>query len=224
MGKIGAIIQARMSSQRFPGKVMHKVNGKPILQYLIDRLNHCSLLETIVIATSSEKSDLPIVEFCKENDVGYHRGSLLNVAERFKDILEIYQFDGFARVSGDSPLLDQRLIEKGLDIFLNNNYELVTNILSRSYPKGQSVEILDSDSFLFAFRMMKEDEDLEHVTKYFYKHAEDFRILNFESRKDMGSIQLSIDTQQDLMAFKKIISKMNRPHWEYTLEDILEIY
>lgn len=219
--KTGVILQVRMSSQRFPGKVLHKVYGKPILQYLLERLERCRGLDTIVVATSTDKTDLPIVGFCKGYGVTCYRGPLLNVAKRFKEVLDRYKFDVFVRVNGDSPLLDHHLIEKGVYIFLNGDYELVTNVSRRTYPIGQSVEIMRADTFCTAYELMQGDDELEHVTRFFYKNMDKYKIFNFESGNDYSGIKLSIDTREDLNTFKGIVSKMKKPQWEYKLEDIL---
>lgn len=222
--KIGAIIQVRMSSQRIPGKVLHKVAGKPILQYLLERLERCRCLDVIVVATSIDETDVPIESFCKGYGVTCYRGPLFNVAGRFKEVLDRNKFDVFVRVNGDSPLLDPRLIEKGMDIFLNGDYEMVTNVLRRTYPIGQSVEIMRTDTFCTAYELMQGDEELEHVTKFFYKYKDKYKIFNFVLENDYSRIRLSLDTKEDLETIIKIVSKMNKPHWEYGLEDLLRIY
>ncbi len=222
--KIGAIIQVRMSSQRIPGKVLHKAAGKPILQYLLERLERCRCLDVIVVATSSDESDVLIENFCKEYGVVCYRGSLFNVAGRFKEVLDRNKFDVFVRVNGDSPLLDPRLIEKGMDIFLNGDYEIVTNVLRRTYPIGQSVEIMRTDTFCTAYELMQGDKELEHVTKFFYKYKDKYKIFNFVLENDYSGVRLSLDTKEDLETIIKIVSKMNKPHWEYGLEDLLRIY
>ena len=99
--KIGTIVQARMSSQRFPNKVLYEVAGKPLLQYLLERLEHCNCLDAIVVATSVDDSDTPIAEYCQQHSMACYRGPLANVAGRFNQVLDIYQFDGFVRVNGD---------------------------------------------------------------------------------------------------------------------------
>ena len=213
-----------MSSQRLPGKVLYKVAGKAILQYLLERLRHCDGLNAIIVATSTDDSDTPIADFCQEQGVLCYRGSLLNVASRFKEASEAYQLDGFVRVNGDSPLLDQRLIRQAVVAFLGGDFDLVTNVLKRTYPKGQSVEVLCSETFRAAYQRMRAGDELEHVTRYFYDRQEDFRIFNFESGQDYGRIQLSVDTPQDVAMFSSIIARMDRAHWDYTLTEILDIY
>ena len=221
--KIGIIIQARMTSKRLPGKVLRRVCDKPMLEYLLERLNHCENVAEIVVATSCDPSDKPIVDFCSGINVSCFRGSLLNVAQRFYDLLTYHGFDAFVRISGDSPLLDQRLIDSDIKLFLDGDYDMVTNVLSRTFPKGQSVEILKSDVFIEAFEKMKEEDDLEHVTKYIYKNCNIYKIHNFESGERLENIQLSVDTEEDLLKFKQIVEAMEKDHWRYGYKDVLGI-
>jgi spore coat polysaccharide biosynthesis protein SpsF len=221
---IGAIVQARTGSSRFPNKVLHPVDGKSMLQYLLERLQRSPSLDTIIVATSTGAPDAAIADFCRQYGTDCYRGSLDNVAERFHQVLNVYHFDAFVRVSADSPLLDQRLIDKATGIFSNGDFDIVTNVMPPSYPKGQSVEVLRTTAYRQAYPKMREAEDLEHVTRYFYKHSEDFRIHNFSRPDNLNGIKLSVDTRQDMDRFSAIISRMIRPHWEYSLEEILELY
>lgn len=222
--KIGGIIQARMTSERLPEKVLQNVNGKPMLQYLLERLSCSQYLSEIVVATSDAPSDNPITKFCLEKGISFFRGPLANVAERFYRLLQKYNCETFVRISGDSPLLDHRLVDFGIKIFLDNNYDIVTNILKRTYPKGQSVEIVKSGVFIETFMKMKKDDDFEHVTKYFYGNKGNYSIYNFESGEDLGHIQLSVDTQKDMDNFRHMVSLMDKPHWEYGYKDIIKIF
>lgn len=224
MIKIGAIVQARMSSERLPGKVLRNVLDKPMLQYLLERLSHCSVLDEVVVATSMEQSDQPIVDFCQQFGVSCYRGDLENVAGRFNDLLQEYQFDIFVRLSGDSPLLDQRLIEQGIKVLLKGKADLVTNVLNRTYPKGQSVELLYREVFQAAYPSMKTPDEIEHVTRYFYKNQKRFKIVDFKSDRDYSDIQLSVDTLEDEQMFSAIIHRMNKPHWEYRWDELVSLY
>ncbi len=220
---VNAIVQARMSSQRFPGKVLHNVAGKPMLKYLLERLKQCDSLDDIIVATSCEESDNPVEIFCKECNVQYFRGPLYDVAGRFKKVLELYPSDAFVRVNGDSPLLDHRLIDKCAGIFAGLDFDMVTNALVRSFPPGQSVEIVRSDLFMDVYGKMHEEEDMEHVTRYFYKNRHDFKIYNFESGIDCRGVSMVVDTPDDMNKFTRIIEKMDIPHWNYTFENILDL-
>jgi spore coat polysaccharide biosynthesis protein SpsF len=220
----GIIVQARMTSRRLPGKVLHVVAGKPLLQYLLERIRARMSSQKIVVATSSDPSDQPVSDLCGGLGVDCYRGPLENVAARLQEVVEAYSFDSFVRISGDSPLLDAHLIARGLNTFREGDFDLVTNVLPRTFPKGQSVEIVRSDTFKKNFRLIESSEDQEHVTTYFYKNKDRFRIFNFESGGSYADIQLAIDTPQDVEIFTAIIQAMNRPHWEYSLEELLPLY
>ncbi len=222
--KIYVIVQARMSSQRFPGKVLYKVDGKPLISFLLERVNRCYGLDKIVVATSIDKSDDPIHDYCNANTVTCYRGSLNNVSERFKDIIKENNIKAFVRLSGDSPLIDQGIVDNAVSLFRENDYDIVTNVLRRTYPRGQSVEVLRSSVFLKAFPETKKPDYCEHVTKYFYDNKGSYRIYSFVSGKDAGNIQLSVDTKGDVKVFEQIVAKMDRPHWQYNWEEVLELY
>lgn len=222
--KIGAIVQARMSSQRLPGKVLHRVGGKPMLQYLLERLEHCRSLDRMVVATSTDESDDPIAAFCEAYGVDCFRGSLTDVAGRFKAVLDRYPFEGFVRVNGDSPLFDQSLVDRGVDIFRRGNHEIVTNLWPRTFPSGQTVEILKAETFRLGYSQMQEPEDLEHITQFFYKNADRFRICNFTAVADYNGLHLSIDTERDMKAFAEAVSNMVGPHWQYGLAEVVRLY
>ena len=222
--RVTAIIQARMGSSRFPGKVLHNVAGKLILKYLLERLDHCEYLDRIVVATSTDDSDTPIADYCSEEGVDCYRGPLLDVAGRFIEVIDAYQIDSFVRVCADRPLLDQRLVDHGIRTFLQGDFDLVTNVLPPTYPSGQTVEVIRSSAMRHAYLRMRAIEDLEHVTRFFYKNQRDFTIRNFASHEDYSAIHLSIDTSRGMTTFAAIVAKMKRPHWEYDLQQILRMY
>lgn len=212
-----------MDSRRFPGKVLHMVAGKPLLQYLLERLQH-SRCHHLVLATSQEASDTPIANFCRSFGVACYRGSLPNVASRFREVCEVWQFDAFIRISGDSPLLDQALIDQGMKIFCQGDFDIVTNVFPRTFPPGQSVELFSTAAFTRGYAKMRNPEDLEHVTPFFYRNSNDFKIFNFTSKQDISPSHLAVDTREDMEIFTAIIARMEMPHWQYHLEEIVTIY
>lgn len=220
--EVTAIVQARMSSRRLPNKVLLEVGGKPLIQYLLESLRQ-SRVRDIIVATSIDASDDVIESFCRRIDVKCHRGSLKNVAKRFVETIDAFGLNAFVRVNGDSPLLDYRLVDKALSLYCTRQYDVVTNVLKRSFPKGQSVEVVKSSSFKKAYPLMKENSDREHVTKYFYSHTDDFAIHNFEATENYSAIQLSVDGPKDMERFKAIITMMTRPHWEYQFTRIVNL-
>ena len=120
-----AIIQARMSSRRLPGKVLMKLAGKPMLWHIVERLKKCKLVNKIIVATSTEASDDSIEDFCRDKGIIIHRGSLNNVFERFIDIIEQHNYDFFVRVTGDCPLISSSFIDKQISALSTHNSDLI---------------------------------------------------------------------------------------------------
>ena len=112
------IIQARMNSNRLPGKVLRELHGKPVLGWTIKRVREASQIKRIIVATSHHQSDDPIEDYCRSTGEVCYRGSLNNVANRFAEILKIEKAEAFVRISGDSPLIDPQIVEdvSGSDI------------------------------------------------------------------------------------------------------------
>lgn len=217
---IGVIIQARMGSMRLPGKVLHAIAGQPLLQYLVQRIRRCETLPNVVIATSDTASDDAIETFCERYGVACRRGALTNVASRFYDIFHEFGWDYAVRLSGDSPVLDQRLILQAVRL-AERSVDLVTNVLPRTFPHGQSVEVIRSATFLDVYQQMRVDEDVEHVTNFFYRNAEQFNIVNFRAQQDYSHIHLAVDTPHDMEIVAGMIAAMDRPHWQYRWEELV---
>jgi spore coat polysaccharide biosynthesis protein SpsF len=219
---IAAIVQARTSSVRLPGKVLRPIAGKPLLQYLIERLERAQFLDGIVVATSDEPADDMIESFCVDQGIDCHRGPLDDVAGRMLAAAASRGLDAFVRISGDSPLLDQRLVDLAVSL-LTAPYELTTNIARRTFPHGQSVEAIRTDTLARGYASMTAAADFEHVTPFFYRHADEFRIASFESETDLSGLTLSVDTQADLARFASIVASLDRPHWDYDLPEIVAL-
>lgn len=219
-----AIVQARMGSRRLPGKVLREVAGKPILQYLLENLQRARRLASVVVATSTSAGDMPIVELCERLGVDVFRGDQANVARRFLDLIESRATKAFVRISGDSPLLDPRLVDRAVGHFGTGDFDMVTNLRPRSYPRGQSVEVIKSEAFRDAYGAMSHREHFEHVTRWFYEHEDQVKIVNLAAKRDWSDIRLVVDTAEDLHTIARIVKRMERPHWQYELSEIIEIY
>ena len=221
---MGAFIQARMNSRRFPGKVLYKLNGKPILQYLVESLERCALINQVIVITSTDESDNAIISFCEGHGVDSYRGPLENVAKRMLDTANHFNLKSFVRINGDSPLINCQIIKRAIRVFENGEYDLVTNTFPRSFPVGQSVEVIRTSTFDIAYGRMSSPDDFEYVTKYYYDHPQEFQINNFSNGKNLSGYRLVVDTQEDLDRMKTIIYNMTRPHTDYGLNELIELY
>lgn len=223
--RIGAIVQARMTSSRLPGKVLAPIAGQPLLRHLLDRLHRCASLDQIVVATSSDWTDAPVERFCAAIGVACVRGSLDDVAGRFAAAARAHRLDAFVRICGDSLLIDPTLVDQLVERFRawRGAVEVVTNVLPRSFPTGQSVEVIESSAFLRACREMSEQRDREHVTTSLYASAERYRITNVRAERDVSGVRLVVDTPEDLERMRRLFTAMDRPQWQYTLDEILSL-
>ena len=185
------IVQARYNSSRLPGKVLKNLSGKPMLQWTLERLNNCKRVRRIFVATSEERTDDPIEDFCLSSGWSCFRGNLNDVADRFAQIVHREKIPAFVRISGDSPLMDPEIVDQAIQLYETSECDLVTNILVRTFPKGQSVEVLKADTFLKILPDFDPSEQ-EHVTSYYYKHPEKFRMIGFTGGEDAGKCQLSV--------------------------------
>ena len=192
-------IQARYSSRRLYGKVLKKILNKPLIGWMIDRIKKSNLKLPVAVLTSDNKSDDLIENYCKSLGIKYFRGDLNNVASRFIAACDFFNEDKFIRLCGDSPLIDPEIIKEAIEISIKNpQFDLITNIHKRTFPKGQSVEIVNIKSLKRLYQENLSRDEQEHVTLGFYNREDDFKIINFESKKkEFKDIQLSIDTQDD---------------------------
>ena len=215
-----AIIQARMTSKRLPGKVLKLLRGKAVLGFVIEQIKQTNTIDDFIVATSSDLSDDRIEEYCKLHRINYYRGPLENVAERFVKAVKKQGANSFVRVNGDSPLIDPIVIDHAVNLYNQSPCDLVTNTMVRTFPKGQSVEVLNTETFFKVFSNMKEADDMEHVTPPYYKQPQNYRIINFTSGRDAGSVQLSIDTHKDFLAVERILKYCDGkpPSWKELVE------
>jgi len=212
--RIVPLIQARMSSRRLPGKILASLGSTTLLGLILENLAHCPEVEAPWIATSEHASDDPVARFAKSKGVACYRGSLNDVALRLLRSAEAAGAAAIVRVNGDSPLLDPALIGQAARLMIAEPVDLVTNVLVRSFPKGQSVEIISRTALAKAVAAMTTPDEREHVTLHFYRHPERYRISSFAAESPRPELQLSVDDRADLRRGADILSRIGRPAWQ----------
>ena len=196
------IVQARSSSKRFPNKIFKKLGKLAIIERVYLNLKKSKKISKIIFATSTNRKDDAIELFCKGKKINFVRGSMDNVSSRFLLAIKKYDVNSFVRISCDSPLIDHRIIDKAILIFNKKKVDLVTNIFPRTFPRGQSVEVLRSnilEKSIINFDKLQR----EHVTKYFYDNFKKFKIQNIKSKNNLSELRLCVDTKKDLFFLNK---------------------
>ncbi|HBQ25201.1 MAG TPA: acylneuraminate cytidylyltransferase, partial [Syntrophomonas sp.] len=162
------IVQARMTSTRLPGKVLKEVLGKPLLEYQIERLRQVRLADELVIATTTNDTDQPIVELCEHLGGAYYRGSEEDVLSRYYEAATQFKADAVVRVTSDCSLIDPGVMDEVIGLYINNrdNYDYVSNTLERTYPRGLDTEVFSMAALEKAYKEAGEQPDREHVTLF----------------------------------------------------------
>ena len=176
---------------------------------VVDRVRKSRKISDIIIATSKYKIDDDIETYCKNKKIKIFRGNLDNVASRFFEVSKIYNLKKVIRVSCDSPFINHKIIDKGIILSKKSNYDIITNVFPRTFPKGLSFEIIKT-SIIKKYIGLFSKKEQEHVTTYFYKNHKNFKIYNFYAKRNFSDINLCVDTLKDLNFLKKNYSKICR--------------
>ena len=203
----GLFIFSRFDSVRLPGKALIELAGKPLLAWVIERSRQVHRASVIVVATSDRKVDDPIAELALREGVELFRGSCEDVAGRASECAERFGVERFARVCGDSPFFDPALLDGFISLHKSLKADVVTNTFPRSFPPGASCEVIAAEAMHLAAKKADSREDREHITRYFYRHPEKFRIFNVSvGDRRYADVSLAVDTQDDMERSREIIS------------------
>ncbi|HIF10537.1 MAG TPA: hypothetical protein EYQ81_12380 [Sneathiellales bacterium] len=195
----GIIIFARLDSNRLPGKALLPIQGRAMLGRVIDRAKRVKANFPIVVATSSRRVDDDIANFVQNEGIAVYRGDTNDVANRAFQCAREFKFERFVRISGDSPFFDTALISRLVQLHLDGNLDLATNILTRTYPPGSSIEVIATQAMKTLLEATNDADDCEHVTKYFYNNPMDFKIADVRAGPgEFSGVSLVVDTPDDL--------------------------
>jgi spore coat polysaccharide biosynthesis protein SpsF len=210
-----AIVPARMSSRRLPGKALLNLADRPLLAWTVSRLQAAHTIDGVTVATSTDAGDDPIADFCARAGISVHRGPLDDVATRCAQAAVAAHAPAFVRISGDSPFIDPAIVDRAVSLYQNDDCDIVSNVLIRTFPKGQSVEVLRTTTFLNACQAMVDDRDREHVTRVYYEMPARYRMISFTSGSEDGQVQLAVDTGYDVEWATRLIAQTSGrlPGW-----------
>lgn len=216
-----AILQARCSSRRLPNKVLKPLLGRPMVLREIERLSRSRHINQIILATSTDASDDGLYDAAYEDGVSVYRGNLDDVLERYYACAKEYGADHIVRVTGDCPLIDWRVSDDVIACHLTekNDYTRTTE----RFPDGLDTEVMTFPALAQAHREAQLTSEREHVTLYFRKHPEHFRIGEVDCAEDYGELRWTVDEPCDFAFVEAVYEKLYANNNDFSMQDILSL-
>lgn len=226
MVKVVAVIQARLSSSRLPAKVMLDLAGKTVLERVVDRVKLASVVDEIVVATSTHDEDDVIEALAKRMEISCYRGSLENVMSRFHNVAHLTNADIIIRITADNPFTEPAFIEQLVNAVLNDEFDYAA---MNNIPIGSGVEVFTAESFnRIASQVHLTAHNLEHVTSFYYQNSTLFKLHYVDSDygQEVVQIRLTLDTFDDYVQLFRVYSNLMKDNVPPThfLEEAISLY
>lgn len=217
-------VQARMGASRLPGKPLLKVLGRTLLSYLLQRLKRSKLSSKVVVLTTQHPRDDLIIQEAISNGADAFRGSEENVLERYFKASEKYNPEIIVRITADCPLMDPAIIDEVVALLVETRCDYASNTLERTYPRGMDVEAFTAQALKRAYENAADPFEKEHVTPYFYRRPEQFKIAQQKQNVDHSDWRWTVDTYDDYILISKLISALYPQNPSFNLNDLTRCY
>jgi glutamate-1-semialdehyde 2,1-aminomutase len=193
-----AIVQARMGSSRLPGKVLRPIEGKPLIERLLQRLARAQLVDRVVVATTTDARDDELAFVVRELGYSVKRGSVDDVLERFREtVLDYPDADLIVRITGDCPLIDSEVVDLVIEHAIKSGSPYTSNVIPPTYPDGLDVEVFTREALLSAADKATSTFDREHVTPFIQREAAGL-CSNVTNEEDFSHLRWTVDESADL--------------------------
>jgi glutamate-1-semialdehyde 2,1-aminomutase len=220
--KVVAIVQARMGSTRLPNKVITPISGVPMIELLLSRLSRSRRVDQIVLATSSDPKNRPLVEKVKSLGYEFFEGSEEDVLNRFATAARLHGADFVVRITGDCPLVDPEIVDACVERLIESGADYCSNTLSPTYPDGLDVEVFTRAALEAADADATKAFDREHVTPYL-RNAAKFARASVTNADDLSSMRWTVDETVDLQVAEKVFKHFS-PDIQFGWRDVLALY
>ncbi len=223
--KVVAIIQARTSSSRLPGKVLKEVLGKPMILLELERLQRCKLIDKIMLATSADESDALLTETVKNAGYMVYQGNLDDVLDRYYQCAKLSNPIHVVRITGDCPLIDPQIVDSVISNHLQDGNDYTSNVLGDvTFPDGLDTEVMKFSVLEQAWKEAKLVSEREHVTQYIIKHPELFKQGSVRCDKgNFGAERWTVDEPEDFDFICTVYEKLYPSNPAFFMEDILDL-
>jgi spore coat polysaccharide biosynthesis protein SpsF len=220
-----AIIEARMSSTRLPGKVLRPIMDRPMLALLVERLQCAEQLDGVVVATTVNPSDDPIETLTRKLGVGCFRGSEEDVLDRVLQAANAFAAEVIIEITADCPLIESAKVDEMLSSFMKMSIDFMANRLDDSYPDGLGLRIFKKELLQKIDHLTKDPVDREHVTLYIWEHPELFSIHHFNNRLNpkYWNLRLTVDNPEDFDLISKIFEELYPANRNFGLSEIIDL-
>ena len=223
---IYAIIQARMGSTRLPGKVMMDLCGSPVIEHVVNRLNNSNLIDKIIIATSFDSNNQPIIDFCQENHISYFVGNEDDVLDRYYQTALDYDIDDkdiIIRITSDCPLIDPFIVDKVIGEHISNNNDYTANVLDCTYPDGLDCEVFNFNALKDSWINANLSSQREHVTLYIRDNPDKFKLGNVMNDVDYSDLRWTLDEKEDFIFIEEVYKNLFNQDSFFAMKDIIEL-
>jgi len=218
-----AILQARVSSSRLPGKVLAPILGQPMIARQVERIRRACLIDELVVATSEDPSDDPLAAWAQAESLTVYRGSLEDVLGRFVGVIETFGPETVVRLTADCPLACPRVIDAVIEFFRDSGAEYCSNTLTPTFPDGLDVEVVRSSVLTEVAEISTDPAEREHVTLGVYRRPERFRLANYAGTTDLSALRWTVDTADDLAFVTRVFQALYPTRPNFDSEDVLEL-
>src|SRR6185295_7937012 len=218
-----AILQARASSRRLPGKVLKPILGRPMLERQIERLRRAKRMDKLVVATSTDASDDAIAALCQSLGVDCFRGSLDDVLDRFYQAARRYAPRAVVRLTGDCPLADPAVIDQLVDMHLAGGFDYTSNVDTRTYPDGLDAEVMEFGCLETAWGEATLPSEREHVTPSIRGQRGRYRFGNLAQPQDLSGQRWVVDDPADFVFVAALYEALYPANPAFTTADILAL-
>ena len=212
--QLDCLIQTRITSSRFPGKVLKLINNNSIIEIIFKRVSKSKNLRKIIFLIPDNKKNNQLKYYLKRKKYSFMSGSEKNVLSRYYNAAKKINSKFILRVTSDCPFVDSNLIDKLFLEFKKKKLNYASNTNPPSFPDGLDIEIFDFKSLEEAFLKTKKKTDLEHVTPFLIRNRK-LKKFNLKNIKDLSNYKISIDTKQDFDRVKKIFKYFGNIHVKY---------
>ncbi len=216
-----AILQARMSSSRLPGKVMLPLCGAPMIVRQIERVARSRRIDRIVVATSTDPSDDPLEKVVRREGVAVFRGDLQDVQSRFIGALNAFPADHVVRLTADCPLADPQVIDATIDHVLAAGADYGSNTPPhRSFPKGQDIEVMTAAALRAAAARTESAEEREHVTWSMHRRPDLYKHAWYSQQAEEGDVRWTVDLPEDYAFVAAVYDALYPSNHAFTSDDV----